>query len=81
MNHFTPLARMGKRWSISGLPVWSASHLRHAGAAAGPKKYFLTPNDYPTHEAGVTCGKGFHMASLFEILDPTQLSYDTKRAT
>jgi type II secretory pathway pseudopilin PulG len=46
--------------------------------AAQPKRYFITSTDtVQAGDAPNACGTGYHMASLFEILDPTQLQYDT----
>jgi len=39
------------------------------------KQYFLTDAIVVGSDAPKSCGTGFHMASLYEILDPTQLSY------
>jgi hypothetical protein len=50
-----------------------------APAQAGPKKYFLTVDGFPGNAALDACGKGYHMAALWEILDVTQLKYDAKR--
>jgi hypothetical protein len=48
-------------------------------AEAHGKKYFLTVDSFQANEARGACGKGYHMASLWEILDPTDLRYDAKR--
>ena len=41
-----------------------------------PKAYYLTASDeFKGDQALGACAQGFHMASLFEILDPTQLYY------
>ena len=48
-------------------------------AEAGAKKYFLTVDSFPVNEVLGACGKGYHMATLWEIFDPTQLTYDAKR--
>ena len=50
-----------------------------APSQAGPKKYFLTLELVIARNAPDACGKGYHMASLWEIFDPTLLKYDTKR--
>jgi hypothetical protein len=50
-----------------------------APAGAGAKRYFLTTGSFAGNAALTACGKGFHMASLWEILDPTVLRYDAKR--
>jgi hypothetical protein len=41
----------------------------------GPGQYFLTDAVVVASDAPSSCGTGFHMASLYEILDPTPLSY------
>jgi hypothetical protein len=50
-----------------------------APATAGAKKYFLTVDGFPGNAALDACGKGYHMATLWEIYDVTQLKYDAKR--
>jgi hypothetical protein len=47
--------------------------------AGGPKRYFLTVDSFPTTAAPTACGKGYHMASLFELVDLAALAYDLKR--
>jgi len=48
---------------------------------AHPRLYYLTLGNYRGAEANTTaCASGFHMASLFEILDPSNLQYATKLA-
>lgn len=41
------------------------------------RRYYLTKSAYIGSDALTACAEGFHMASLFEILDPTALEYDT----
>jgi hypothetical protein len=45
-----------------------------------PRKYFITATEYQPTIISVAkaCGPGFHFASLFEILEPSGLLYDTK---
>lgn len=45
-----------------------------------PRRYFITDAEYypSTIFAAKACGTGFHFASLFEILEPSGLLYDTK---
>jgi hypothetical protein len=45
----------------------------------GRRRYYLTTGTYNGSQALTACGAGFHMASLWEILDPTVLQYDTTR--
>lgn len=45
--------------------------------AVQPKRYFITADINITATAAPNaCGPGFHMASLFEILDPSNMAYD-----
>ncbi len=42
------------------------------------RRFYLTTGNFPgDHQANV-CTVGFHMASLWEILDPSSLTYDTE---
>lgn len=61
------------------LAALALSALASAQAAAGAKKYFLTPESFPATQALEACGKGYHMAALWEIFDVSLLKYDTKR--
>lgn len=41
------------------------------------RKFYLTRSIHDGNEALTACTPGYHMASLWEIFDPTQLRYDT----
>lgn len=43
----------------------------------GLRKFYLTQGQYDGSQALSACAAGYHMASLWEILDPSNLSYDT----
>ena len=47
--------------------------------AAGPKRFYLTQDFFNGGQALTACAAPFHMASLWEILDPSNLKYDTSR--
>ena len=47
-------------------------------AEAG-QKFYLTKDSFQGGQALTACAKPFHMASLWEILDPSNLKYDTGR--
>lgn len=47
-------------------------------ADAGRKKYYLTQDNFDGSHALTACDNGFHMASIWEILDPSNLKYDTE---
>jgi hypothetical protein len=62
--------------------LWVALALATLGsvpAAAGGKKYFMTLGTFTGAAALEACGKGYHMASLWEIFEISQLKYDAKR--
>ena len=44
----------------------------------GPRKFYLTKNLHNGSGALSACAEGYHMASLWEILDPSHLRYDTE---
>lgn len=48
-------------------------------ADAGPKKFYLTQSGANGSQALTACDGGYHMASIWEILDPSNLKYDTNR--
>lgn len=43
----------------------------------GLRRFYLTNTQHNGSEALTACAKGYHMASLFEIFDPSNLKYDT----
>ena len=47
---------------------------------AGERSFYLTPgNTYQGDDALTACAAGYHMASLWEIFDVSNLTYDTVR--
>jgi len=44
----------------------------------GPRKFYLTVDRYAGDQVLTACAGGYHMASLYEILDPTDLRYNTE---
>jgi len=47
----------------------------NAGLLAKPKMYYLTKNSFDGGDAITACDSGFHMASISEIQDPSNLQY------
>ena len=47
------------------------------GPKRGPRNFYLTQAFVKGDEPLTACAEGFHMASLWEIHDPSNLSYDT----
>jgi hypothetical protein len=43
------------------------------------RRFYLTEDGFQVNEALTACDKGFHMASLWEIFDTSNLKYDTQR--
>jgi hypothetical protein len=39
------------------------------------RKFYLTPSNYPSSQAVSICEEGYHFASLWELLDTTNLAY------
>jgi hypothetical protein len=44
----------------------------------GPRKFYLTQTRHVGNEVLAVCAAGYHMASLWEIFDPSNLRYDTQ---
>jgi hypothetical protein len=44
--------------------------------ATGLRWYYLTQSGYNGADADTACASGYHMASVWEILDPSNLAYD-----
>ncbi len=41
------------------------------------RQYYITENNYSGADADTACAPGYHMASLYEILDTSNLKYNT----
>jgi len=48
-------------------------------ASTDMRQYYLTRDTYDGRDVLKACDGGYHMASMFEILDPSNLKYDTDR--
>lgn len=44
----------------------------------GPRKFYVTQTLHNGSQALSACANGYHMASLFEIFDPSNLRYETQ---
>ncbi len=42
----------------------------------GGRHFYLTNASYPSSQALAACATGYHMASFWEIIDPSALTYD-----
>lgn len=54
----------------------SASAQAPAAGSAGMRRYYQTNVTHDGAEANTACAPGYHMASLWEILDPSALKYN-----
>ena len=76
-----PIALIGALL-VAGLALASGGRVDAEGGAVatmpatGGRYFYLTAADYDTDEALTACGPGYHMASLWEILDVSNLAYD-----
>ena len=52
---------------------------RPLAASTGLRQYYLTKNSYTGANANTACDTGYHFASLWEILDPSSLKYNTDK--
>jgi hypothetical protein len=68
--------------AVLGYLAWGQRKVSAAPAApaafSGMRKYYLTPSIFYGDEALTACAPGYHMASLWEILDPSNLAYNTE---
>jgi hypothetical protein len=60
-------------WGAQAVDASSPS----AATYAGMRKYYLTTSAHGGAGPTAACASGYHMASLWEILDTTQLEYNT----
>ena len=62
----------GLKSEIGGLEAQVASLANKV-----PRKFYLTRTEHNGAQALSACAAGYHMASVWEILDPSNLRYDT----
>ena len=63
------------------VPLWSprqAAALPAQSASAPPLEYYLTPDTYTGDQVLSACAIGFRAAALWEILDTSNLRYNTR---
>ena len=63
-------------WNYTRVPT-TASAATVKASASGVRWYYLTQGTYNGANANTACAVGYHMASLWEILDPSNLEYNT----
>ncbi len=66
---------------IDGGSALGANVCLRGGCAPRGRRYYITDETYLGNEAADpgNCDAGFHFATVYEILDPTQLTYDADR--
>ncbi len=68
---------------LLALPL-AADHLNFAVSepleqwAPGARSFYLTAGDFAGDEVLGACAYGYHLASIYELLDPSNLVYDTQ---
>jgi hypothetical protein len=60
-----------------GRPVTAASPQAPSAGSTGLRQYYLTPGSYNGAQPVGMCASGYHMASLWEIWDTSNLEYNT----
>ena len=78
----TALALAAMLAGLVGTLVWSPGQAVASPTQAehpDPLQYYLTADTYQADEALSACALGFHMASLWELLDTSNLRYNTTR--
>ncbi len=74
----TALALGYLAWAAPGsqaLPVRERSEV--LAASGETRRYYLTKNTFDGSETLTACAPGYHFASLWEIIDPSALRYNT----
>ena len=59
-----------------GLSLWPSTSAQIAPPFS-QRRFYLTPTEHDGAHALAACSADFHMASLWEIFDPSNLVYDT----
>jgi hypothetical protein len=66
---------------LLGIPLWSprqAAALPAQTGSAAPLEYYLTPDTHTGDQVLSACALGFRAAALWEILDTSNLRYNTR---
>ncbi|MEJ2212432.1 MAG: hypothetical protein P8129_25875 [Anaerolineae bacterium] len=60
-------------------PAWAAASSVDTSLASSSalRQYYLTPSGYDGANATSACAAGYHMASMWEIVEPSSLKYNT----
>jgi len=68
-------------WLVAGVIIGITLASWHSAEAQGPpirlRKFYVTTTTANGAAATLACAQGFHMASLWEIFNPSGLEYDT----
>lgn len=72
------LALVGVLVLVGGLAALLPLVGRGQGKPFGSRKFYLTRTVHAGNEVLTACAGGYHMASLWEIHDPTYLRYSTE---
>jgi hypothetical protein len=73
------LGSLALRPSAAAASGLQASAAPTGAWSIGVRKFYVTSLYYDGSQAKGACDDGYHMASLWEILDPSNLQYDTTR--
>ena len=66
--------------AVGGAAATAGAVGAQSATAGGGRQFYLTATNYDADEALTACGPGTHMASLWEILDVSNLVYDGDHA-
>lgn len=65
--------------TLSRAQATAPSSPASASATFGVRQFYLTKTLYNGAQAKTACAKGYHMASIWELADPSALEYNTAR--
>ena len=57
---------------------WGQGGAQNVPKHSGLRKFYLTQTEHNGSQALTACESGYHMASMYEVLDPSNLRYDTQ---
>jgi hypothetical protein len=63
--------------TVASVLVQQSTHAASNKSTAPIRGYYLTQGTYDGNQALTACAAGYHMASLWEIHEPSNLRYDT----
>jgi hypothetical protein len=64
---------------VCALAVSALALTRSTDSVLAPRLFYVTPGLFAGNQVLTACASGYHLASIWEIRDPSNFAYDTRR--